>query len=246
MSPGLAAAFLSGQAEAGAWPLAPGRTQIIAKYESSQTRSAYDLDGRTIQIPPYAYSGGEVFIERGLSQRLTLQANLRYLRGQEGFGSDYTRITGDLGLRVLAYRSPSWVVSLYGGGAVLRSDQAQLSAQSRRDLGDPEARLLVGHNFSLGRNRGFAEIQAAQLGHKGKASEMRIEGRVGMDLTRSWQVLLHNYRGSNPRGVEWSKAELSLVRELGPASLQLGWRQSLSGRQTAHEAGPVLALWYRF
>jgi len=237
---------LSGQAEAGAWPLAPGRTQIIAKYESSQTRSAYDDDGRTIQIPTNAISGGEVFIERGLSQRLTLQANLRYLRGQEGFGSNYTRTTGDLGLRVLAYRSPNWVVSLYAGAAVLRSDQAELIAQSSRDLGDPEARLLVGHSFNLGPNRGFAEVQAAQLGHKGKASEMRIEGRVGMDLTRSWQVLLQNYRGSNPRGVEWSKAELSLVRELGPASLQLGWRQSLSGRQTAHEAGPVMALWYRF
>ncbi len=226
--------------------MAPGRTQAIVKYESSQTRSAYDGEGRNIEIPTYAFRGAEVFIEHGLSQRLTLQADIRYLRGQEGFGADYTRTTGDLGLRVLAYRSPNWVVSLYAGAAVLRSDQAELIAQSRRDLGDPEARLLVGHSFNLGPNRGFAEVQAAQLGHKGKASETRLESRIGLDLTRSWQVLLQNYRGSNPVGVEWSKVELSMARELGPASLQLGWRQSLSGRQTAQEAGPVLAVWYRF
>ena len=224
----------------------PGRTQIIAKYESSQARKAYDADGSTIEIPSYDFRGGEVFIERGLSKRLTAQANIRYLRGQEGFGSDYTRTTADLGLRVLAYRSPSWVISLYAGAAVLKSDQAQLISESSRDIGDPEARILVGHNFRLGRMRAFSEIQVAQLGHQGKKSETRAESQIGLNVTQSWQVLLQNYQGSNSGGVEWSKAELSLVRQLGPASLQMGWRQSISGRQTAHEAGPVIALWYRF
>jgi protein XagA len=231
---------------AGAWPMEPGRTQLISKYESNETQKAYDIDGQDIEIPTHAYRAGEVFIERGISRRLTLQGNFRYLQGQEGSDATYTRSTADLGLRFVAYQGRSLVISLYGGAAVLKSDQNQLIAESVRDVGDPEFRILVGRNFILWRRKAFAEVQGAQLGHRGKPLERRLESRIGVDISPAWQFLWQYNQGSNQTDAQWLKSEVSIVRKLGPASLQLGWRKSLAGQQTAHESGPVVGVWYRF
>ena len=62
-------------------------------------------------------------------------------------------------------------------------------------------------------------------------------------------MLLQNYDGeaeTQPVSSRWYKVEAGLVRRLGPWRVQAGWRQTVAGRNTPEEGGPVVALWRRF
>ena len=70
-----------------------------------------------------------------------------------------------------------------------------------------------------------------------------------MDVTKNWLVLVQTYAGraeDRPIAPEWFKAETSIVRRLGPWSLQAGWRETAYGRETPVESGPVIGVWRRF
>jgi hypothetical protein len=237
---------LSGPAQAGAWPIDPGQTQLIAKYEQSGAQKAFDDSGLVVAIPKQSYQTLDVFVEHGWSKTLTLQGNLRQILGQETLGYRSTRTTADLGLRWTPYQKGRWVISLYAGGAVLAAkDKAQLVMSDSRSA-NLEARVLVGREITVLHHRGFAEVQLAQLSHSGQLNEERVETRVGLDMTKNWQIFAQTFAGTRTHQSNWSKAELSLVRKIGPVRLQAGWRQSVSGQSTAVESGPVLAVWYRF
>jgi hypothetical protein len=47
-------------------------------------------------------------------------------------------------------------------------------------------------------------------------------------------------------GARWLSLEASIVRDFDDWSLQAGWRQAVSGRETPASGGPVIALWRRF
>ena len=221
----------------------PGKTIVITKYESSTADTAFDEGGVLVAIPAQDYSIINTFAERGLTKRLTLQSNVRYLASQSDAGLVAGTATGDLGLRLTVYRRSPWVVSLYAGAVVMRSEPRAVLRQSDAELGAYETRILIGHDLTILNHHAFTEVQLARLSHQNKWDEYRLERLMGVDLTKTWQVLVQTYEGSSDAGAAWSKAELSIVRRLGTARVQLGWRQSVSGLQSARESGPVFAVW---
>ena len=242
----LTAAFLSGPALAGAWPMDPGQTQLIAKYEQSRAQTAFDDKGLEVAIAKQSYQTLDIFVEHGWTKTLTIQGDLRQILSQDNLGYAPNRTTADLGLRWTPYKRGPWVISLYAGGAVLAAkDKAQLAMSDSRSA-NLEARALIGREIMVLHHRGFAELQVAQLSHNGHFNEERVETRFGLDVAKDWQVFAQTYAGTRTNQSRWSKAELSLVRKVGPIRLQAGWRQSVSGQSAAVESGPVLALWYRF
>jgi hypothetical protein len=114
---------------------------------------------------------------------------------------------------------------------------------------DLEARLLAGTSGSWRGLPGFVELQAARLKRSGLSDETRVDATLGLRPRPHWMLLVQGYGGqadSAPIASRWRKGEISLVRDVGAWSLQAGWRQALSGRETPTDRGVVLAVWRRF
>lgn len=223
-----------------------GQTQLIAKYESSKAQAAYGEDGSLVEIPHQAIQTLDLFVEHGLTPRITLQGNLRHVIAQENAQPGLDQTSGDIGARLTVFKRSPWVVSVYAGATVLGgNDKTSLFIPSSQSASF-EARALIGRELMLWHRRGFAELQFAELSHGGRFDQRRVESRLGLDLSPNWQVFTQTYAGENDQGAAWSKSELSIVRKFGKARLQAGWRSAVAGRITARESGPVLAVWYGF
>jgi len=252
--PGVAAALLClglspDPARAGAWPLKSGETLIIAKYERQTADEGFDPEGRRVAIDRRSDETASVYVERGLTSRLTLQARLAATRGEDLFVAYDGRGPLELGLRYAVLRSDRSAVSLYVGaieGGVGRN--AGYAAPGAGEL-DLEARVLVGRS---GRWRGrdvYGEVQIAHVSREGLADEVRVDTTLGVRPRSGWLVLAQTYAGEArdaPIPSRWVKAELSVVRQLGPWAVQAGWRDTLAGREAPADRGPVLAVWRRF
>jgi len=245
----LAAAVLAGRAEAGAWPIAPGHTQAILKYERQAAKEGLDLVSATVPIPYRREDNLSMYFEHGLTSRFTLQGKLGLVEGADGPIRYSGRGPLELGLRGVLWRRKDAVASLYLGGVVAGAGVNALYAGPGAGKGDVEARLLVGASRRLFGRPAYEEVQIAALKRRDLPNETRMDTTVGVDLNRRWMVMLQSYSGmaytagANPW---WMKGEVSLVRRLGPWRLQAGWRSVLAGRETSRDTGPVLAIWKSF
>ena len=102
---GLAALVSTHAAQAGAWNLPKGQGEVIVKYENIRAEEFYAADGDRVDLP-----GGRrdivasVFVEYGLTDRLTLQAKGEWQDGRDEF-LDYQGLGPiELGVRWQAYR----------------------------------------------------------------------------------------------------------------------------------------------
>ncbi|MEY4256129.1 MAG: hypothetical protein RLZZ141_1356, partial [Pseudomonadota bacterium] len=52
--------------------------------------------------------------------------------------------------------------------------------------------------------------------------------------------------GQIENGTAWLKDEISITRNLGQNSLQIGWRQTPFAKNFTKASGPIVGLWRRF
>lgn len=240
-------------AVAGAWPLEPGRTQAILKYEDARADQGFDPDGALVPIGARTDRALSLFLEHGLTARLTAQAKVSAVEGRDPFVRYEGAGPVELGLRALLWRDRRTVVSVYAGAMAAGAGRnAGYAAPGAGDY-DAELRLLAGRTGTWRRRPVFGEVQAARLWRQGLPDETRVDLTVGGEPARRWLVLAQLYAGqaeapARPGAVapRWAKAELSLVRHLGPWSVQAGWRGAVAGRESPAEQGPVIGLWRRF
>jgi hypothetical protein len=95
----LAAAFVCGPAHAGAWPMEPGRTQAIVKVESQRASEAFDEAGQRVPISVRHDRAADLFVERGITERLTLQGKLYWASVQDDGLSQTACGNSELGAR---------------------------------------------------------------------------------------------------------------------------------------------------
>jgi hypothetical protein len=252
---GIAAAFFcallgfSGAAWAGAWPMKDGKGLAILKYEGQKADTGYDPDGAKVAIDPRHDETLSVYGEYGLTDRMTLQTKVALTQGHDNFVDYEGRGPIELGLRYALLHTDRSAVSLYLGATkdgVGRN--AGYAAPGQGDM-DLEARLLAGTSSQWRGVQGFAELQIARLKRSGLADETRIDATAGLRPKPYWLLMVQAYTGqadSEPVQSRWRKREVSVTRDLGAWSLQAGWRQTLSGRETPIDHGPVLAVWRRF
>jgi len=189
-----------------------------------------------------------VFVERGLTPRLTLQAKAGVTRGKDRWVSYSGRGPVEAGLRWAVLRGERSSLGVYLGAAEAGVGRnAGYAAPGRGSL-DLEARVLYGRSMTVRGREIFTDLQVARLKRQGLADETRLDATVGVRPRKQWLVLVQTYAGQadrDPVRASWVKTELSVVRSFGDWSAQAGWRDTVSGRETARDRGVVLALWRR-
>lgn len=254
LAAGLIAAVLPGWARAGAWPLPRGETLAIVKYERAEADEAFDEGGEVVPLFPREDEQLSLWVEHGLTDRLTLQAEAAYTRGEDVFTTYGGRGPVSLGLRWNALRTSRSVVSLYAGAVVAGEGRNAGYAPPDQGEGDVELRVLAGRSGAFLRRPVFAEAQVARFERSGLPDETRLDTTLGVDVTPRWLLLLQGYAGqadasgglSVDEAPRWAKAEASVVRRLGRWSVQAGYRGSFAGVNSPVERGPVVAVWRRF
>lgn len=242
----LAAAFVCGEARAGAWPLPKGGTLAILKLEHATSEEAYNLDGERRRGPERRETVLSLYVERGISQRITLQGKVGVVEGQDHDRSYSGRGAVELGLRYLIFQDAKTAVSAYVGA--IDAGEGLNAGYSSPGIGgtDLEARLLAGRSFRVYDRPAFVEAQVARLARADLSAETRLDLTVGVEPRANWLVMVQSYAGEADTGQSWVKVETSAVRQLGVWRAQAGWRFSVAGRAGPAEAGPVLALWRAF
>ncbi|HJV41577.1 hypothetical protein [Caulobacter sp.] len=247
----VAAAFScldTAKARAGAWPIEPDRTQLIAKYERTTADRGYDPEGAVVDIAPRRDETLSVFVEHGLTPRLTLQGKAGATRGHDRWAAYSGRGPVEAGIRWTVRRDPRSALALYlGAGEAGVGRNAGYAAPGRGSL-DLEARVLYGRSGVWRGRQVFVDLQAARLKRQGLANETRIDATLGLRPAKAWLLLAQTYAGQADRAdvdARWIKSEISVVRAFGDWSVQGGWRDTVSGRETARDRGVVLAVWRR-
>lgn len=210
---------------------------------------AFDASGERIAMENRADDAVSLYVERGLTRRLTLQGQLGWTRGEDGFADYAGRGPLELGLRYSLLRTDRSAVSLYVGAALAGEGRNAGYAAPGAGGADVEARLLVGRAFTAAGRAAFVDAQLARLDRSGLPDETRADLTLGMEPTDRWLILAQAYAGQADRSgndPRWLKLEISAVRKVGDWRFQAGWRQSVAGRSTPLEGGPVFAVWRLF
>lgn len=245
----IAAAFsclVPSAALAGAWPVAPGKTQVIGKYERQSADQGFDPQGVLVNIDLRRDEAVSVFVEHGLTEQLTLQAKAGVTRGWDRWVDYSGRGPVELGLRWAVRREEHSALSVYlGAGEAGVGRNAGYAAPGQGSL-DLEARVLYGRSATWRGRPIYLDVQAARLKREGLADENRLDVTLGLRPTSKVLLLAQTYAGQAKRqGADsrWLKSEISVIRSFGDWSAQVGWRDTLSGREIARDRGVVLALW---
>jgi hypothetical protein len=245
----LATMAAAGSSLAGAWPTPAGETQAIFKYEGSEATSGFDPSGVRQPIAKLRDDSLSVFIEHGLTSRLTLQIKAGATEGSDQFIHYSGRGPVEIGLRYAVYDGSLGVLSVYAGAIAAGVGRNAGYAPPHAGEGDVELRVLAGRNAKLWDRPLFGEVQVARLFRRGLPDETHIDLTLGWEPAPHWLVLAQSYAGraeSSPVAPEWAKVEGSVVRRLGPWAVQLGWREAAWGREAPREHGPVIGVWRRF
>jgi hypothetical protein len=245
----IAAAFpclAPGKATAGAWPIEPGRTQLIAKYERTHADQGYDADGVLVTVGHRRDELLSVFVEHGVTPRLTLQGKVGVTRGHDRWVDYEGRGPIEAGVRWTVRRDDRSSLALYvGAGEAGKGRNAGYATPGQGSL-DLEARVLYGRSGVWRGRQVFVDLQAARLKRQGLADETRFDTTLGVRPAKRWLVMAQTYAGRTDRGevgARWVKTEVSVVRAVGDWSVQAGWRDTVTGREVARDRGVLLSLW---
>jgi hypothetical protein len=217
----------------------PGRTQAIVKVEPQRASEAFDEAGKLVPIPVHHDLAADLFVERGITERLTLQGKLYWASVRDDGLSQTAYGNSELGARWTAYNGSKGVLSVYTGLTlpVAGVDKGQAGF---------EARLLAGRAARIGPRKVVADLQLATLTGSGYGRETRLEGSLGLELTENWTLMAQMQAGQIENGTAWLKDEISITRNFGQNSLQIGWRQTPFGKNFTTASGPIVGLWRRF
>lgn len=225
----------------------PGATQVILADEPEAAGRGIDDQGRAGPVDIHDATAS-LFVEHGLTDRLTLQAKLAWTAGHDSVAKFDGRGPTELGLRYAVWRRGRSIAST--AVAVIAPGVGRNAGYDapHRGSGDVELRFLAGSSFRFGPGEAFAEGQVTRFFRSGLPNETRIDATFGQGVGSDWLVMLKTYSGVAERSPApyWVKGELCVVRRLSRWSVQAGWRSTLLAHGAPLAQGPVIALWRRF
>ena len=241
-------------AQAGAWTLPEGSGQFFF--------TAYGWNGRGASppLPAPRESRREIdaLVEYGVSNRLTVFGEASIARSAFGApnpglyqGIDYA----GAGARYAVWTTQSLVVAVQGAAYAPGARDATAPAQAGNTGGMADARLLVGHGFTVYGLPAFVNVEGAyRFRAAGPPGEWHVDATFGIRPSAKWQVLFQVFNtvsspSLDPSFPAWSSSvgQASVVYEFAERwSIQGGLFGTLYRSKTNSERGLVLSVWRRF
>jgi hypothetical protein len=238
-------------AQAGAWPQAKSDTQLIITYEPGNADKGFDTSGgKTITLDKWQQNNISVFVDHGISEHLTLTAKINYRDYTTGTDSFSGLSSVEAGGRWTLKRTDDSVFAL--GAAVEGFGKGRRNDYDMTDKGgtDYDLRAYAGKSFHLLGKPAFIDLQAARHLRQYEANEWRVDATLGIKPSPKWMVMAQVFAGRTDKAswgyAVWANTELSVVRSFGPrqqTSVQLGLRQTTSGRNVPAVHAVVVSLW---
>lgn len=266
----LALLMLAEGAEAGTWPESRGHAQIIYSASWFQSTSEYGAKGQT---SPYGAKGlftqTQVmpYMEVGLTSKTTLSLNpcLSHLRYQDSYSQSSGGGFGDVEISVrheLATTESKWLVAGQGTWKFPAYSLTRNPAPGNHQQ-DFEGRFLAGRGAELGQRHVFLDMEVAYRYRAGApADQVRTDATAGIDIfpRMTWMAQFFGITGmrngspvrpnSNPNAqsdFDLYKGQASVLIQVTRMNrVQLGWGNTIAGRNTGKGSTFVIGLWRSF
>jgi protein XagA len=246
-----------GPAGAGAWLEAEGRGQVIFSSSMMVADQRFDSTGKPQRAERFIKQESRTLISYGLTSQITVLGTLsgvsQSTQTEEGTVQNRSLAPGG-GVRVRLWSNPDSVLSVQAS-AEGRYERAQGEVFMRLEpRAQAEARVLAGHNFTIGGWSAFAEAQSGwRWRGRGFANEAMLDLTLGMRAHPSVLLLLQSFNtvalahDTGTKRVRQHKMQLSAAVDITRSiTAQIGVFTSVSGRESLREQGGVLALWRKF
>jgi len=228
---------------------------LIITTLNDRAEDAYDGDRQRVDDGYFYKDETAAYIEYGLSARDTLVARLAWQDVRRRRGTTFDAAQGlsasELGWRREVWRSDPAIASLQvtalipGQGENV-SNQAFGSGEMAGEL-----RGLLGRSMG---GWGFVEAQTAWRWRDGSyLDEARLDLTIGWRPRDRWEVIAQSFSvWSTERGrpgadsFDQHKLQVSISREIGSQTLQLGASITPSARNAINQQAVFLSVWRRF
>jgi hypothetical protein len=264
------AVAMAPQLRADAWTQEQGHGQIIFGASFFETAREYEADGN---VARFSYQGSfrqfqlNPYIEYGLTSRTTLVVNAfaPFLKFENQYGSQTSAGMGDIETavrhRLNSTESPMPVsVQFTVLFPTYPADRQPPPGNHQVDL---ESKLMIGRGVHIAKRTAFWSMGGAYRFRSGApADQWRSDATLGLDLTHRFTVMTQFFGitglrngsplvvGGNPNAqsdFDLYKGQFSLVTRLGPHTrFQLGWNDTIAGRNTGRGQTVLVALWQDF
>ena len=249
---------LSPYAWAGAWPTPVGQGQIITTTLSDSANSGYNDVGNLRADVFFSKTEGAVYWEHGLSPTTTLvlqssMQDIQFKAGEDivdfsGVGESY------IGLRHVLQKWDNTIFSAQAGVLFAGSGESISDADLGVGATQFEGRLLLGHSFKLAHKDGFLDIQGAyRMRGDTVPDEWRLDVTTGWAPRDNFQILTQGFYTSGGAKFEVSRAnkrlklQSSVVYRHSPkTSYQIGFYETVAGRNIVKEKAFFIAIWSRY
>lgn len=193
----------SASAHAGPWPTGAGRLYAKLSYQRLRSTVYAFPDGFETRIPEFRRDDGGLFFAYGLTDGVTLLADVPYRSSDLADSPDELRRVGGIGdlrfgLQVQLGRSGPWVFATRGLVQAPVGDETKSGGLQATGSGTWEAEACLGAGRSLWGGKGYGLLE---LGHQYRGAGLRdgfvYNFQIGWNTT-SRLVLAANFHGIEP------------------------------------------------
>ncbi|ARW15311.1 hypothetical protein [Komagataeibacter europaeus] len=262
----------AGHAYASAWTQPKGHGIVIIQDDRWSANDGFASNHNQFRFPNNGQSyvnETNVYVEYGLTRKLTLLGN--FWLDQVGYKNDYSRqenfgfadqeVGARYKMRPLGFLGKPWVGSsqiLVGFPTYKLHDVAQPLGTGGASV---EVRHAIGRPYKLFGMWSYIDMSGGLRMTTGRGShELRFDATNGTNIGAGFTVMvefshiqtmnnaaIYNY--GNPissTNFDLTKMRFSLLKKLGPVSLQAGYERDLAGRNTGDGQGPFVGIWIPF
>lgn len=252
----LAAAALPGLAHAAAWTQPKGDGQVILNVFHSESPKGYDADGDKVDIPDFDKTESSIYLEYGVTDRLTAIGQTTYRDISIGSGVDDSGLGyTELGGRYRLGGSDRSVVSAQATARIPGSTDAEGPAQVGSTDPEYDVRALYGHSFKVGEADGFLDLQGGYRFRAGDPpDEWRADLTLGVRPTPKLLLMAQSFNvisNGSGQGVftdyRYHNVQFSGAYDLTPRlTLNVGVMGTVAGENALRERGGFAGLWVKF
>lgn len=249
-------------AAAGAWTQRKGDGQAIVTARTYSTGTRFDDNGRKRSQRRYSAQNINPYLEYGLTDRLTLGANLLATRADDGTNARIALSDSEFFARARLWQEENWVVSLQ---PTLTLPGPQSGTKRRPAIGSKSgaagAQLLAGYGFPLLGGQHFSEAGIGyrhRMGNPG--DQLTASATLGFALTPDLTLmpqLFQTVRLKAPAAASFTESprddytltvlQLSALYRLDEKNaLQLGGFAHVAGENAGAGRGLLLSAWRNF